>query len=169
MARYRFPQDRSAFVYGQDFAPILTPPRTALVVYSDQGLSQLADIQALDGGAVPNSTVYVNNGLLDEFLGPDSLTRLWAARTGSTAFPLDAQALDVLAHAGGGLPTYVFTQSTPQSVWTVAHNLGEYPAAVSLFSLDMTTQYDEFAIRHSDVNSLLVSMDAPTAGRALIR
>lgn len=169
MARYRFPADRSAFVYGQDFAPILTPPRTALVIYQDQALTQLADIRDPEGGAVANSTVYVNNGLLDEFLGPDSTVRLWAARTGSTAYPLDAQALDVLAHAGSGLPTYVFTQSIPQSVWTVPHNLGVYPAAVSIFSTDMTMQYDEFSIRHTDENNLLVSMDSPTAGKALIR
>lgn len=171
MARYRFPADRSAFVYGQDFAPILTPPRTALVLYTDEAMTLLADVRDLGGGALPNSTVYVEQGLVPEFLGPDGVTRVWAARAGTTAYPLDAQALDVLAHGagGGGSPSFVFTQSIAQSVWTVAHNLGEYPAAVSIFSADWALQFDEFSVRHTDVNNLLISMDTPTAGKAVIR
>lgn len=170
MARYRFPADRSAFVYGQDFAPILTPPRTALVLYADEAMTLLADVQDLDGHVLLDSTVYIEQGLAPEFLGPDSVTRVWAARVGTTPFPLDAQALDVLAHgAGGGSPSFVFTQSIAQSVWSVAHNLGEYPAAVSIFSADWAMQFDEFSVRHTDVNNLLISMDTPTAGKAVIR
>lgn len=170
MARYRFPQDRSALIYGQDWSPILTPPRTALVIYADQGLTQLADLQDLDGGTVANSTVYVNQGMIDEFLGPDGTTRLWAARTGSTAYPLDAQALSVIeAGGGGGGSSFVYNQAIPQSIWTVAHGLGQYPAAISIFNEDLSQQYDEFSWRHVDKFNLIISMDEPTAGVAVIK
>lgn len=170
MARYRFPQDRSAFVYGQDLAPILTPPRTALVLYADQAMLHLADVQDLDGGALANSTIYVTNGVLDEFLGPDSTTRVWAARQGTSAYPLDAQALSVIAAGGGGggSQSYTHTQSVPQTVWTVAHGFGHRPAAVSVFSTDMATQWDEFIVHHVDENNLSITTDSPIAGVALI-
>lgn len=69
---------------------------------------------------------------------------------------------------GGGSESFEFVQSVPQAVWTVAHNRGSRPASVSLFSLDYSTQYDEFTVHHVDSNQLLISMDMPTAGRALM-
>lgn len=170
MARYRFPADRSAFVYGQDFAPILTPPRTALVLYADEAMVHLADVQDLDGHALLDSTVYIEQGLAPEFLGPDGVTRVWAARVGATPFPLDAQALDVLAQTGGGGTggAYQHTQSVSQTVWHVTHGLGHYPAAVSVFSADLQTQWDEFVVTHVDHSNLTITTDAPIAGVAFI-
>lgn len=101
MARYRFPSDRSAFVYGSDLAPILTPPRTALAIYADQALTIPANITDVNGVPIADSTVYTTNGVLDEFYGPDGVTRLWAARPGTSPYPLDAQALSVIASGGG--------------------------------------------------------------------
>jgi hypothetical protein len=92
MTRYRFPADRSAFIYGQDFAPILTPPRTAVVVYQDQAMTEPADIQTLTGSTIALSTVYTVEGLIPEFLGPDGVSRLWAGVSGAPAYPLDAEA-----------------------------------------------------------------------------
>lgn len=69
---------------------------------------------------------------------------------------------------GGGSESFEFVQSVPQSVWTVAHNRGSRPASVSVFSLDYNTQYDEFVVQHLNSNQLLISMDTPTAGRALM-
>jgi len=69
--------------------------------------------------------------------------------------------------SGGG--TVTFTQSTPVTVWgPIAHNLGYRPAAVSVFSLDFGTQYDEFTVQHLDVNTLRISMDVSATGVALI-
>jgi hypothetical protein len=69
---------------------------------------------------------------------------------------------------GEGPGQYEHVQPVAQSVWTVSHQLGFRPSAVSLFSLDFAMQYDEFAVQHIDTNNLLISMDAPTAGRALM-
>lgn len=69
---------------------------------------------------------------------------------------------------GEGGSTYEFVQVTPQSVWTVTHNLGRRPAGVSVFSMDYATEYDDFAVQHVSANQLLISMDLPTAGRALM-
>lgn len=69
---------------------------------------------------------------------------------------------------GGGDGSFEFVQAVAQSVWSVQHNLGYRPASVSVFSLDFTMQYDEFAVQHVTTNQLLISMDEPTAGRALM-
>lgn len=69
---------------------------------------------------------------------------------------------------GGGDGSFEFVQSIAQSVWSITHNLGYRPASVSVFSLDYSEQFDEFAVQHVNNNQLLVSMDVPTAGRALM-
>lgn len=101
MTRYRFPQDRATFVYGQDYDPILTPPRTAIVVYEDELLTTPAGITDLVGTPIALSTLYTVAGLVPEFLGPDGLTRLWTGSQGA-AYPLDAQATSLLEGSGLG-------------------------------------------------------------------
>lgn len=101
MTRYRFPQDRATFVYGQDYDPILTPPRSAVVVYADEALTAPADITDLGGAPIALSTLYTDRGLIPEFLGPDDLSRLWTGSQGA-AYPLDAQAASLLAGSGIG-------------------------------------------------------------------
>jgi hypothetical protein len=101
VTRYRFPQDRATFVYGQDYDPILTPPRSAVVVYEDEALTTLADITDLGGTPIALSTLYTAQGLIPEFLGPDDLSRLWTGSQGS-AYPLDAQVASLLAGSGIG-------------------------------------------------------------------
>jgi hypothetical protein len=167
VARNRFPIDRTALILQGAYEPVLTPPRTGIQVFSDANATTLADIRELDGSAIAQSTIYAEGGLIPEFLGPDGAVRVYGKNLGSTAaaVPMFAQIVSV---GGGGAANFVFTQSTPQSVWTVAHNLGQYPSGVSVFSADMQTQYDEFSIRHTDVNNLLVSMDTPSAGVAVI-
>lgn len=167
MARNRFPIDQTALILQGDYEPVLTPPRTAIQIFTDVNVTTLADIRNLDGTVITNATVYAEGGLIPEFLGPDGAVRLFGKGLGSTAtaVPMFAQ---IVAGGGGGVANFVFTQSTPQSIWTVPHNLGQYPAAVSIFSADMQTQFDEFSVRHTDVNNLLVSMDTPSAGVAVI-
>jgi hypothetical protein len=69
---------------------------------------------------------------------------------------------------GEGPGQYEHVQNVAQSVWTVSHQLGFRPSAVSMFSLDFSQEYDGFAVQHIDVNNLVISMDVPTAGRALM-
>lgn len=93
--------------------------------------------------------------------------------------PVDGQTLvwdeDILQYRPGTLAgdgpagTKQHIQETPATVWgPIAHNIGERPAAVSLFSLDFTQQYDGFAVEHLSTNTLRISMDVATAGVALI-
>ena len=168
MARNRFPIDRTALILQGEYEPVLTPPRTGIQVFSDENATMLADIRDLSGSAIANSTIYAEGGLIPEFLGPDGAVRVYGKSLGSTGPVVAMFAQIVAGGGGGGIANFVFTQSTPQSVWTVAHNLGQYPSAVSVFSADMQTQFDEFSVRHTDVNNLLVSMDTPSAGVAVI-
>lgn len=65
--------------------------------------------------------------------------------------------------AAGAGTYYVHTQLIPQSVWLVAHNLGRYPIAWSLY--DTTDRLcDEYVVENTDVNNCRISMDTPTAG-----
>lgn len=105
MSRFRFPQDRSAFIWGDDFAPILTPPRTPLVIYTNQAATTTADIATLDGTPIALSTVYVERGLIPEFLGPDSLSRLWAKAPDALPYPLEAQVSSLLDDVGLTAPS----------------------------------------------------------------
>lgn len=173
MARLRFPQDRTVFIHQGDYAAVLTPPRTGVQIFLDSACTQLANILDPDtNGTIVNSTVYTDDGLMDEFLGPDNISRLWVRVVGSTGAgrPVDATAASLVEEFGGsgGPISYTHTQSTPAAVWTVAHMLGRRPAAVSMFSADYGLQYDEFAVGHVDENNLTIVVDVPTAGVALI-
>lgn len=171
MARLRFPQDRTAFVYQGDYAAVLTPPRTGLQVYADAACTQLADIvDPVSEGAITGSTVYTENGLVDEFLGPDGVTRLWIRIVGSTGAgkAVDPTAASLLLDGGQQAISFTHTQSSPLATWSVPHLLGRRPSSVSLFSLDFGEQYDEFTIHHVDVDNLLISIDVPSTGVALI-
>lgn len=68
----------------------------------------------------------------------------------------------------GGYTPHEHVESTPKAVWTVPHNRGYRPPAVSVFSLDYAIEYDEFTVQHVNANQLLISMDVPVAGRALM-
>lgn len=63
---------------------------------------------------------------------------------------------------------YTHTQEVPATVWTVNHNLGFRPVAVSMFSSDFGQQWSEFGVQHLDVNSLRITTDIAVAGIALI-
>lgn len=168
MSRLRFPQDRTAFVYQDDYEPILTPPRTSIVVFTDEACTTPADIRSEDGTAIPNSTVFTEHGIVPEFLGPDGAFRLWAKPAGATEpYPLEAQVTELLSLEEG--TTYRHVQAIPATVWTVAHNLGYRPASVALFSTDYATQWDEFRVGHVSENTLTVTTDIPVSGVALVR
>lgn len=68
----------------------------------------------------------------------------------------------------GQISSFRFDQTVPQSVFTVDHNLGRYPVAVSLFSLDLSVNYSEYIVQHLDINSLRITMDLPTAVSVLL-
>lgn len=67
-----------------------------------------------------------------------------------------------------GTLTYRYDQTTAAAVTTIVHNLGRYPAGVSLHSLDLTVNYDEYMVQHLDTNTLRISMDTPTEFTALL-
>lgn len=69
----------------------------------------------------------------------------------------------------GSAPTdYTHVQTIPATVWTVTHNLGRRPPAVSVFSGDYAIHYDEFVVHHQSINELWISMDVATAGVAYL-
>lgn len=75
----------------------------------------------------------------------------------------------VVTPSGGRAPvTHIHVQELPATVWTVEHNLGRYPAAVSVFDDDLAIQWSEFGILHIDTNSLYVTADIAITGKALV-
>ncbi|WP_372663579.1 hypothetical protein [Amycolatopsis kentuckyensis] len=70
--------------------------------------------------------------------------------------------------SGGAITSHTHVQDTPATVWIVQHNLGRYPAAVSAFSADFSTQWDGFAVQHVTSNLLYITADVAIAGKALV-
>lgn len=64
---------------------------------------------------------------------------------------------------GGGEPTvYEHTQATPSASWTVNHNMGRRPAAVSVLSPGGVEV--EAAVTHTTLNQLVVAFSSPQTG-----
>lgn len=62
----------------------------------------------------------------------------------------------------GGATRYRYTQSTALDVWTVNHNLGHWPTAVSVRSPGGVEV--EAQVTHNSINQLTVSFAGPYAG-----
>jgi hypothetical protein len=71
--------------------------------------------------------------------------------------------LRVVNISGGSGDSFVFTQPTPDTVWTVTHNLGRFPSVVVIDSAG-----DEWAteIHYINNNSLEVRLTAAFSGTA---
>lgn len=72
------------------------------------------------------------------------------------------------AASGGAAPWLKHVQDVPQAVFTVEHDFGREPAAVSLYSLDLARRFEGYDVAHLDLNRVRISMDVPTACVALI-
>lgn len=89
--RLTFPADRTAYVFTALGQPLLVPDQSPLQIFLEETCDNLADIRTPGGAIVPNSTVYTDeSGLIPEFLGPLSVTRLWAKPLNGEGYPLDA-------------------------------------------------------------------------------
>lgn len=112
MTRLRFPQDRTVFVYQGTNAPILTPPRTGIVVYTDSACTTLANIQTLTGTTIADSLIFAEQGLMDEFLGPEGAQRLFVRISGAIGAgkPVAADSSGIFAVA----PPWIAGSGTPQ-------------------------------------------------------
>lgn len=143
MARLIFPQDRIAYVYETPGDPILMPGPVPITVYSDEGMTTLADITDLDGHPLPGSILYVGpDALIPEFYGPaDGASVLWGRTPQGRPYQLDAQpGPRITAIEGGevGLSQlhYQHSQGPAASIWTINHNLGYKPAGIKVFGSD---------------------------------
>ena len=62
-------------------------------------------------------------------------------------------------------PSIIHSQGLASSVWTIAHNLGTYPAVTIKDSTGAVVEAD---VQYVDGNSLIVSMAYPVSGTALL-
>ena len=89
--RLTFPADRTAYVFTALGQPLLVPDQSPLQIFLEETCDTLADIRTPQGAQILNSTVYTDaSGLIPEFLGPLSVTRLWAKPLNGVGYPLDA-------------------------------------------------------------------------------
>lgn len=63
----------------------------------------------------------------------------------------------------GGDSSFLFTQSSPASSWTVPHNMGRYPH-IDYISNDGKAWIAD--VEHVDLNSSVLTFPAPTSGKA---
>lgn len=64
---------------------------------------------------------------------------------------------------GSGDPSFIFTQSTPSTTWTINHNLG-YKPSVELF--DTGSQEIDAEVVHTNNNQVIAYFNPATAGTA---
>jgi hypothetical protein len=110
--RLRFPADRTSFIYQGSGLPILMPAGNGVIIYTDSNATTLANITYPDTTPIPDSKIFIANGLLPEFYGPTGhVLRVYARSVGSVGapYPLDAQPSDIsdatpLLVAGPGAP-----------------------------------------------------------------
>lgn len=62
-----------------------------------------------------------------------------------------------------GGTSFEYHQGLPQAVWVIAHMLGRFPVAWSLFDA-AGRLCDGYTVEHVDFDHSRVSMDIPTAG-----
>jgi hypothetical protein len=101
-----------------------------------------------------------------EVLALDALADVEGASLGATGQTLlkDADGQWRPSSLAAGLGVFTHTQDLPAAVWgPIAHNMGRYPVAWSLFDTD-GRECAEYVVQHLDTNTLRVAMDAPTAG-----
>lgn len=65
---------------------------------------------------------------------------------------------------GGGADVFTFSQPTPAPTWTIAHNLGHYPAGLTVRLLSGEIVEPERS--DLDVNTLNLTFIIPAAGVA---
>ena len=64
---------------------------------------------------------------------------------------------------GGADATYTHTQSSPATVWTIAHNLGRYPSITVVDNLGGQLYPD---VRYLDADIVQITHSVPLTGRA---
>ena len=69
---------------------------------------------------------------------------------------------------GGVVAEFYFTQPTPSSSWTVAHNLNKQIVGALVYSGDLGTQYNEVYVEQLDPNTCRLWVSPPLAGIARI-
>ena len=67
--------------------------------------------------------------------------------------------------SGGDDAHYTHTQSAASSSWSVAHNLNKKPSVMIVDSADTVLHG---AIEYTDNNNLVITLSAPTSGKAYL-
>jgi len=70
-----------------------------------------------------------------------------------------------IAGGGGAGATYIFTQSTPLSTWTIGHSLGQYPSVTVVDSGGTELLAD---VVYISSNTITVTFAAATSGKAYL-
>lgn len=97
--------------------------------------------------------------LVLELMGPDG--------TVDTSLPDNpAAAAAAIVAPQGSIPRFVHVQSSASTLWTVNHNLGDRPAAVSVLTTGGVEM--DADVRHISVNQLTVGFASALTGSVLI-
>lgn len=68
----------------------------------------------------------------------------------------------------GVVAEYYFTQATPSSSWTIAHNLNKQIVGALVYSLDLATELAGVFVEQLDPNTCRLWVSPPVAGIARI-
>ena len=78
---------------------------------------------------------------------------------------IDTDAPDVSGGGGGGDLHFVYTQLSPSTSWSVAHNLGKFPSVEVIDSGSSVIIPD---VSYIDANNVAISFASATSGKAYL-
>lgn len=168
MTRWLFPQDRLVFRYGAPGTPLYSPQGETVTIYSDQGATVLASIQALDGTSIDSTLDIGADCLIPEFLGPDGVTEVWAKNSAGTITALYAQTGDIVQSLSG---TYVpvSAKGAANGVATLGGDgkvpAGQLPASSAPPVTSVNTKTGAVVLSAADVNAYSISSGNTLASR----
>lgn len=142
MARFIFPEDPVIFRVSSPGSPLYSTISDSLVIYSDAGAVNLADIEHVDHTPVFGSALMLDGtATIPQFYGPDGATNLWARNLNGDVFQLTAASgprLDAIEAelVNVNVPrsyTLALGTVTGGSPYRIDHNLGNAFPIVQLY------------------------------------
>lgn len=127
-------------------------------------LGQPVDVYADQGGLTPIASadrLTTADGIFECWLAA-GLYQWWSSYQGVSSEP---QWIEVGPAGGGGDKNYVHDQGTGANSWSVAHNLGKYPAVEVVDTGNSVLIPD---VHYDSPDALTLTFGAPVSGKAYV-
>jgi len=102
---------------------------------------------------------------VQEIAGEDILVLTDASNSNATKTTNIDDLVSYFAENAEFAGTFIYEQVTPASTWVITHNLDKYP---SVTIIDNYNRQFEGHVEYKDNNTIIVTLSAPTKGKAYL-